>query len=80
MLKQVTERYDALSCGWTHRKSILPNCAIGSCGELPEETQNILKQSVLHEGYQPIGSYRKKYDIIDFELGNKITGAALCIR
>jgi seryl-tRNA synthetase len=30
---------------------------------------------VLHEGAQPHWELVKKYDIIDFELGNKIAGA-----
>ncbi len=47
-------------------------------GKTPEENLNIFQEGdipVLHEGAQPHWELVKKYDIIDFELGNKITGA-----
>ena len=47
-------------------------------GKTPEENVTTFQEGeipVLHEGAQPHWELVKKYDIIDFELGNKITGA-----
>ena len=47
-------------------------------GTTEEDNQEIFKEGdipVLHEGALPHWELAKKYDIIDFELGNKITGA-----
>jgi seryl-tRNA synthetase len=47
-------------------------------GKTPEENLNVFEAGaipVLHEGAQPHWELVKKYDIIDFELGNKIAGA-----
>jgi len=47
-------------------------------GKTPEDNLNVFEEGeipVLHEGAQPHWELVKKYDIIDFELGVKITGA-----
>tara|TARA_R110002049_G_scaffold26361_1_gene91807 strand:- start:25027 stop:26298 length:1272 start_codon:yes stop_codon:yes gene_type:complete len=47
-------------------------------GNSEEDNEEIYKEGdipVLHEGALPHWELAKKYDIIDFELGNKITGA-----
>jgi len=47
-------------------------------GNSDEDNEEIYKEGdipVLHEGALPHWELAKKYDIIDFELGNKITGA-----
>jgi seryl-tRNA synthetase len=47
-------------------------------GKTPEENLNVFEEGavpVLHKGALPHWELVKKYDIIDFELGNKITGA-----
>jgi seryl-tRNA synthetase len=45
-------------------------------GKTPEENLNVLRRvQSLYEGAQPHWELVKKYDIIDFELGNKIAGA-----
>ncbi|MFA6260994.1 MAG: serine--tRNA ligase [Bacteroidia bacterium] len=58
----------------------LPNLPHSSVpeGKTPEENLNIFEHAVipdLHEGALPHWELIKKYDIIDFELGVKITGA-----
>jgi seryl-tRNA synthetase len=58
----------------------LPNtpAAIVPEGKTPEDNLEVLSEGeipVLHEGAMPHWDLAKKYDIIDFELGNKITGA-----
>ena len=55
----------------------IPN-AIVPKGSTDEDNEEIFKAGeipVLHEGAIPHWELAKKYDIIDFELGNKITGA-----
>lgn len=58
----------------------LPNtpAAIVPEGKTPEDNLEVFSEGeipVLHEGAMPHWDLAKKYDIIDFELGNKITGA-----
>jgi seryl-tRNA synthetase len=58
----------------------LPNlpAAIVPPGKTPEENLNIRQSGtipVLHAGAVPHWDLAKKYDLIDFELGNKITGS-----
>ncbi|MEA5404046.1 serine--tRNA ligase [Arcicella sp. DC2W] len=58
----------------------LPNLPHSSvpAGKTPEENEVVLENGViptLPENAQPHWDLIKKYDIIDFELGNKITGA-----
>ncbi len=55
----------------------LPNSTVPE-GRTPEENVNVFSKGtipVLHEGAMPHWELAAKYDIIDFELGNKITGA-----
>ena len=47
-------------------------------GNSDEDNEEVFRKGdipVLHEGAQPHWELAKKYDIIDFELGNKIAGA-----
>jgi len=58
----------------------LPNLPAASVppGKTPEENVEVRKGGtvpVLHAGAVPHWDLAKKYDLIDFELGNKITGA-----
>ncbi|KOS07259.1 seryl-tRNA synthetase [Flavobacterium akiainvivens] len=58
----------------------LPNAPadIVPVGKTPEENLEVFKSGeipALHEGAQPHWELVSKYDIIDFELGTKITGA-----
>lgn len=64
----------------THALYKLPNTPadIVPVGKTPEENLEVHAEGeipVLHEGAMPHWDLAKKYDIIDFELGNKITGA-----
>ncbi|TGV01771.1 serine--tRNA ligase [Flavivirga rizhaonensis] len=55
----------------------VPNEIVPS-GNSDEDNQEVFKEGdipVLYEGALPHWELAKKYDIIDFELGNKITGA-----
>ncbi len=55
----------------------VPN-AIVPVGNTDEDNEETFREGdipVLHEGALPHWELAKKYDIIDFELGNKITGA-----
>ncbi len=55
----------------------LPNSTVPE-GRTPEENVNVFSKGtipVLHESAMPHWELADKYDIIDFELGNKITGA-----
>tara|TARA_R110000868_G_scaffold411005_1_gene701313 strand:+ start:4909 stop:6180 length:1272 start_codon:yes stop_codon:yes gene_type:complete len=55
----------------------VPNKIVPS-GTTDEDNEEVFKEGdipVLHEGALPHWELAKKYDIIDFELGNKITGA-----
>ena len=59
---------------------LLPNfpADIVPVGKTPEENLNVFEEGeipILHEGALPHWELVKKYDIIDFELGIKITGA-----
>ncbi len=58
----------------------LPNLPHASVplGKTPEENEVVLQHGdipTLHEGAQPHWELATKYDLIDFELGNKIAGA-----
>ena len=55
----------------------VPNSLV-SKGSSEEDNEEVYKEGdipVLHDGALPHWELAKKYDIIDFELGNKITGA-----
>ncbi len=78
--KDLAEKADALANELLEKLHTLPNLPadIVPEGKTPEENVNVFQEGaipVLHEGAQPHWELVKKYDIIDFELGNKITGA-----
>jgi seryl-tRNA synthetase len=78
--KELAEKADALANELLEKLYTLPNLPadIVPEGKTPEENVTVFQEGaipVLHEGAQPHWELVKKYDIIDFELGNKITGA-----
>ncbi|WP_162126717.1 serine--tRNA ligase [Flavobacterium phycosphaerae] len=78
--KELSEKLDAYASELQQKMYLLPNlpAAIVPEGKTPEENLNVFQEGdipVLHEGAQPHWELVKKYDIIDFELGVKITGA-----
>ena len=78
--KTLAEFADQLAANLLEKLYTLPNLPADSVpeGKTPEENLNVFQEGdipVLHEGAQPHWELVKKYDIIDFELGNKITGA-----
>ena len=78
--KALGETFDALALELTDKMYTIPNLPadIVPEGKTPEENLNVFQQGdipVLHEGALPHWELVKKYDIIDFELGVKITGA-----
>ena len=78
--KDLAEKADTLAHELLEKLYTLPNLPSDSVpfGKTPEENITVLQEGeipVLHEGAQPHWELVKKYDIIDFELGNKITGA-----
>jgi seryl-tRNA synthetase len=78
--KELSEKLDAFATELTQKMYLLPNLPadIVPQGKTPEENLNVFQEGdipVLHEGAQPHWELVKKYDIIDFELGVKITGA-----
>ena len=78
--KKLAETADALAAELLEKLYTLPNLPadIVPEGKTPEENLNVFQEGdipVLHENAQPHWELVKKYDIIDFELGVKITGA-----
>jgi len=78
--KELSEKLDVFANELTQKMYLLPNLPadIVPEGKTPEENLNVFQAGeipVLHEGAQPHWELVKKYDIIDFELGVKITGA-----
>ena len=78
--KELAEKSEALANELLQKMYLLPNLPadIVPVGKTPEDNQNVFEEGtipVLHEGAQPHWELVKKYDIIDFELGVKITGA-----
>jgi seryl-tRNA synthetase len=78
--KELSEKLEAFANDLTQKMYLLPNLPadIVPEGKTPEENLNVFQEGeipVLHEGAQPHWELVKKYDIIDFELGVKITGA-----
>ena len=78
--KELSEKVEALANEITQKLYLLPNLPadIVPEGKTPEENVNVFEEGdvpKLHEGALPHWELVKKYDIIDFELGNKITGA-----
>ena len=78
--KILSEQLEAYATQLTEKLYLLPNLPadIVPDGKTPEENLNVFQEGdipVLHEGALPHWELVKKYDIIDFELGVKITGA-----
>ncbi|WP_298222420.1 serine--tRNA ligase [Flavobacterium sp.] len=78
--KELAEKAEAYAHELTQKLYTLPNLPadIVPEGKTPEENVTVFQQGdipVLHEGAQPHWDLLKKYDIVDFELGVKITGA-----
>ena len=78
--KELSEKLEAFANDLTQKMYLLPNlpAKIVPEGKTPEENLNVFQEGeipVLYEGAQPHWELVKKYDIIDFELGVKITGA-----
>ena len=78
--KQLNESLNAISSQLQDELYKLPNlpAEIVPFGKTPEENINVFEEGdipKLHEGALPHWELAKKYDIIDFELGVKITGA-----
>lgn len=78
--KELSEGIDAMANDLAQKMYLLPNlpAEIVPVGKTPEENLNVFEEGEipkLHEGALPHWELVKKYDIIDFELGVKITGA-----
>lgn len=78
--KDLSEKLDVYTNELTEQLYLLPNLPADLVpeGKTPEDNLTTLQEGeipVLHEGALPHWELVKKYDIIDFELGNKITGA-----
>ncbi|HEU4496864.1 MAG TPA: serine--tRNA ligase [Flavobacterium sp.] len=78
--KSLSEKLEAYTNELTEQLYLLPNLPADLVpeGKTPEDNVTILQEGKipeLHEGALPHWELAKKYDIIDFELGNKITGA-----
>ncbi|WP_395046636.1 serine--tRNA ligase [Flavobacterium sp.] len=76
--KELSEITEALAKDLLDKLYTLPNLPadIVPEGKTPEENLNIFQEGdipVLHEDAQPHWELIKKYDIVDFELGTKIT-------
>ena len=76
--KDLSEKADALAHELTQKLYTLPNLPadIVPEGKTPEENLNVFEEGeipVLHQGAMPHWDLIKKYDIVDFELGTKIT-------
>ncbi len=79
-IKELTDLINQTSDSLQEELYKLPNLPadIVPIGKTPEENLNIFEEGAvpkLHEGALPHWELAKKYDIIDFELGVKITGA-----
>ncbi|MDO6596505.1 serine--tRNA ligase [Oceanihabitans sp. 2_MG-2023] len=78
--KELSEKLNAKTEALTDLLYKIPNVPHESVpkGNSDEDNEEIFKEGTiptLHEGAMPHWELAKKYDIIDFELGNKITGA-----
>jgi len=78
--KDLSEKLEVYTNELTEQLYLLPNLPADLVpeGKTPEDNVTTLQEGdipVLHEGALPHWELVKKYDIIDFELGNKITGA-----
>ena len=78
--KEASDKLDVLTHELTQKMFQLPNLPadIVPFGKMPDENLNVFQAGeipVLYENALPHWELVKKYDIIDFELGVKITGA-----
>ncbi|AWI25302.1 serine--tRNA ligase [Flavobacterium pallidum] len=78
--KELSEKLEVYASELTEKLYTIPNLPADLVpeGKTPDDNLNVFQEGdipVLHEGAQPHWELVKKYDIIDFELGNKITGA-----
>jgi seryl-tRNA synthetase len=78
--KELSDKLDGYTKELTEKMYLLPNMPadIVPEGKTPEENLNVFEEGdvpKLHEGALPHWELVKKYNIIDFELGVKITGA-----
>ncbi|AWV99729.1 serine--tRNA ligase [Arcticibacterium luteifluviistationis] len=78
--KELDEQLKVLSSDLDEVMYTIPNLPHSSvpAGKTPEDNEEIFKHGevpVLHEGAKPHWDLISDYDIIDFELGNKVTGA-----
>ena len=78
--KELTEVLNQVSDDLNNTLYLLPNLPadIVPAGKTPEENETTFEEGEipkLHADALPHWELAKKYDIIDFELGNKITGA-----
>lgn len=78
--KTLTEKSESLAAELTQKLYALPNLPADLVPEGKSADDNLTVYQageipVLHEGAMPHWELVKKYDIIDFELGTKITGA-----
>lgn len=78
--KELTENLQQKATELQELLYLIPNIPneIVPAGTSAEDNLNIFQEGEipkLHEGAMPHWELAKKYDIIDFELGNKITGA-----
>lgn len=78
--KEFTEQLNQISAALTEKLYTIPNVPtdIVPAGKDAEDNVTVHQQGeipTLHEGALPHWELAKKYDLIDFELGNKITGA-----
>ena len=78
--KEASDKLDVLTQELTQQMYLLPNlpAEMVPFGKTPEENLNVFESGeipILHNDALPHWDLVKKYDIIDFELGVKITGA-----
>ncbi len=76
--KDLSEKTDVLAKELLDKLYTLPNTPADLVpeGKTPEENMNVFEEGTipkLHEGAMPHWDLIKKYDIVDFELGTKIT-------
>src|SRR5690606_38930682 len=77
--KSLSESMDQLTTELNEKLYTIPNppSALVPVGKTPDDNLNVFQEGdipVLHDGAVPHWDLVKKYDIIDFELANKITG------
>lgn len=78
--KELTDQLNQISAALTEKLYTIPNVPANIVPAGKDADDNITVHEhgeipTLHEGALPHWELAKKYDLIDFELGNKITGA-----